>query len=91
MVVDGLLHTLALLERLDVLVHEVKVLRGGVQRSDALLLAAKAVKGVVVIEADDGRHLGDEGVGIGVAAGRGLGVRAEHGRHAAHEGGLSAS
>ena len=57
MVVDGLLHRLALLERLGLLVHEVEVLGLRVQSSHALSLAAKPVQRVVVVQADDGRHV----------------------------------
>ena len=67
-VVDRLVHGLALLERLDLRVHELKVLRLGRERRDALLAAALAVERVVVVEADDGRHVADERVAVGVAA-----------------------
>ena len=67
-VVDGLVDGLALAQRLDLLVHEVEVLAALVERGDLLDLAAVAVVGVVVVEADDGGHVGDEGVGVGVAA-----------------------
>ena len=71
--------------------HEVKVLRGGVERGHLSLLAAVAVQAVVVVEADDGGLLGDEGVGLGVAACRRLGVSAKEAGHTAHEGGLAAA
>ena len=46
---------------------------------------------VVVVQADDGGHVGDEGVGVRVAAGGRLGLAAEDARHAAHEGALAAA
>lgn len=68
MVVDGLLHGLTILQRLDLLVHEVKVLGLGVQGSDGCNLAAVPVQAMVVIQADHGGHVRDQGVGVGVAA-----------------------
>jgi hypothetical protein len=72
-VVDGLVDGLALLEGLDLVVHQVKVLGLGVQGGDAGLAAALAVEAVVVVQADDGGHVGDEGVAVGVAACWGVG------------------
>jgi hypothetical protein len=67
-VVDGLVDSLALLHGLDLLVHELEVLGLGGEGSDGLLLATKAIKAMVVVQADDSRHVADEGVGVGVAA-----------------------
>eukprot|EP00955_Chlamydomonas_euryale_P056838 356567-Chlamydomonas_euryale.AAC.8 len=66
-VVDGLVHGLALLQGLDLLVHEVEVLRLGVEGSHLRLLAAVAVKAVVVVQANNGGHVRQQGVGVGVA------------------------
>ena len=49
-------------------VHQVKVLGLGVQGSHAGGGASLAVQGVVVIKADDGGGVRDEGVAVGVAA-----------------------
>ena len=74
MIVDGLIDGLALLESLDVLVHELKVLGLKAQRRDVEVLAASAVMRVVVIKADDGRHVADQSVAVRVAACPGGGV-----------------
>lgn len=62
-----------------------------VQGSDLGNLAALAVVLVVVIKADDSGGVGDEGVGVRVATGNGLGRPPEEVGHAAHEGGLAAA
>ena len=56
-------------------VHEVKVLCLGGQGRDVLLLATVAVQAVVVIQADDGGHVADQRVAVGVAAWEGVSVR----------------
>eukprot|EP01083_Nonionella_stella_P288395 981374_1 len=96
-VVDGLHDGLSVLKRLDVLEHEVELLLGGVQGGEARDLAALAVVEMVIIEADDGGHVGDEGVGLpsslsseSSSEGSAL-LSAEGGGHATHEGGLSAT
>ena len=66
-VVDGLVNSLPLLKRLHVLVHELKVLCLGAQRSDVQRLAAIAVLCMVVVEADDGGHVADQRVAVRVA------------------------
>lgn len=52
------------------LVHEVEVLSLRCQSSDSLFSTALPVQAVVIIKADDGGHVADEGVGVGVAAWR---------------------
>ena len=47
--------------------HQVEVLGQGVQGGHVLDFAAGAVQGMVVIEADDGGHLGQQGVAVRVA------------------------
>lgn len=49
-------------------VHEVKVLCLWCKCSDCLLLAAVTVQAVIVIQANDGGHVADEGVAVGVSA-----------------------
>ena len=68
MVVDGLIDRFALLESLDVLVHELKVLGLEAQSGDVQVLAASAVLRVVIIKADDSGHVADQGVAVRVAA-----------------------
>lgn len=68
MVVDGLIDRLALLEGLNVLVHELKVLGLEAQSSDVQVLAASAVLRVVIIKADDSGHVADQSVAVRVAA-----------------------
>ena len=63
-VVDGLGDGLAVLQGLDLLVHEVKVVLALVEGGEAGHLAAIAVVEMEVIEADDGGEVGDEGVGL---------------------------
>mmetsp|Transcript_37187 Transcript_37187/g.79328 ORF Transcript_37187/g.79328 Transcript_37187/m.79328 type:complete len:405 (+) Transcript_37187:327-1541(+) len=94
-VVDGLHDRLSVLERLNVLVHEIELLLGRVEGGEAGDLASLAVVEMVVVEADDGGHVGDEGVGLppvlraeATAEGSTL-ISAEGGGHATHEGGLS--
>lgn len=48
-------------------------------------LPALAVEGVVVVQADDGGHLGDQRVAVRVAPRRRLGVPSEDSGDAAHE------
>mmetsp|Transcript_16818 Transcript_16818/g.40227 ORF Transcript_16818/g.40227 Transcript_16818/m.40227 type:complete len:217 (-) Transcript_16818:220-870(-) len=96
-VVDGLHDGLAVLEGLHVLEHEVELLLGGVERGEAGDLAAAAVVEMVVVEADDGGHVGHEGVrlpsvGRAEASAEGTAlITAEGGGDATHEGGLSAA
>lgn len=68
MVVDGLVHNSALLEVLDLVVHQLKVLCLGVKCCYSLLLTAVAIQGVVIIQANDGSHVGDEGIRLWVSA-----------------------
>lgn len=95
-VVDRLHDALSLLKRLDVLEHEVELLLGRVERSEARDLAALAIIKVVVIEADHSGHVRDKGVRLPSAVtksateGSAL-ISAEGGGHATHEGGLSAA
>ena len=62
----------------------------GVQRRDGLHLAPIAVVRVVVVQADHGRHVGDERVRVRVASGGRLGDAAEDVGHPSHEGRLAA-
>ena len=66
-VVDGLLHGLSRLERLDLLVHEVEVVLQRVEGGALGDFAAFAVVQVVVVEANDSREVRDEGVGFPAA------------------------
>mmetsp|Transcript_5430 Transcript_5430/g.18886 ORF Transcript_5430/g.18886 Transcript_5430/m.18886 type:complete len:398 (-) Transcript_5430:65-1258(-) len=90
-VVDRLLDGLALHQVLHLAVHVVEVLGLRRERGDVVVLAPLAVAAVVVVQADDSGGVGDEGVGVRVAALRGGRVAAHQGRHAAHEGGLAAA
>ena len=63
-VVDGLRDGLAVLQGLDLLVHEVEVVLALIEGGEAGLLAAIAVVEMVIIEADDGGKVGDESVGL---------------------------
>ena len=63
-VVDGLRDRLAILQGLDLLVHEVEVVLALIEGGKTGLLAAIAVVEMVIIEADDGGKIGDEGVGL---------------------------
>ena len=56
-VVDGLADGLVVPDVLDLLVHQIEVLRLGVQRSHALLLAPEAIQAVVVVQADHCGHV----------------------------------
>ena len=85
MVVDGLLHGLALLERLHLLVHEIEVVGERVQRRDGLLLAAVSVQRVVVIQADHRGGVADQRVGVWVPAPGWRRRASEHRRQPAHE------
>lgn len=67
MVVDGFLDGLALLDGLDLLVHEVKILRLWRKRGDTLLLAAITVQAMVIIQADNGGVVRQQSVRVGVA------------------------
>lgn len=89
-VVDGLIHGLPFLESLNLLVHQVEVVGPRVERGDALLLPPGPVEGVVVVEADHGGGVADEGVGVGVPAPRGLRRAAKHAGEPPHEGALPA-
>mmetsp|Transcript_4334 Transcript_4334/g.9805 ORF Transcript_4334/g.9805 Transcript_4334/m.9805 type:complete len:407 (+) Transcript_4334:94-1314(+) len=90
-VVDALVHALSLLERLDLLVHEVELLLLDVQRRLSGHLASLAIVEVVVVEADDGRHVTEQRVAVGVSAGGRRGVTSEHLRHTTHERRLATS
>ena len=63
-VVDGLGDGLTVLQGLDLLVHEVEVVLALIEGGEARNLAAIAVVEMVVIEADDGGEVRDEGVGL---------------------------
>ena len=91
MVVDGLGDSFAFLESFDLLVHEVEVLGFGGKGGDLGFLATITIKRVVVIKADDGGHVTDQGVTVWVSTFRGLGDTAEDSGNTAHEGGLAAS
>merc|ERR1719487_467142 len=67
-VVDRLLDGLAGLEGGELLEHEVEVVLGAVQRGALRHLAAFAVVQVVVVKADDGHVVRDEGVGLPATA-----------------------
>ena len=56
-VVDGLGNCLAILQVLDLLVHQVKVLSLGVKSCYTLPFAATAIQAVVVIQANDSGHV----------------------------------
>jgi len=95
-VVDGLLDSLAVLEGADLLEHEVEVVLALIESGETGLLAAVAVVEMVVIEADDGGEVTNEGVGLPssvseATAERADDITAKGGGEATHEGGLSAS
>ena len=79
------------LERLDLLVHEVELLLLDVQRRLSGHLASLAIVEVVVVEADDGRHVTEQRVAVWVSAGGRRGVTSEHLRHTTHERRLATS
>jgi hypothetical protein len=56
-VVDGLGNCLAVLQVLDLLIHQVKVLSLGVKGCYTLLFPATAIQAVVVIQANDSGHV----------------------------------
>mmetsp|Transcript_42916 Transcript_42916/g.108892 ORF Transcript_42916/g.108892 Transcript_42916/m.108892 type:complete len:455 (-) Transcript_42916:8-1372(-) len=83
-VVDGFVHCLALLQRLDLDTHQREVVLPGIQGRQARGLAAGTVVGVVVVQADDSHHVAD-----GRVPRRHL--RAQGTQDAAQEGGLAAA
>jgi len=95
-VVDGLHDGLALLERLDMLEHEIEALLGGVECGKAGDLASSTVVEMVIIKADDGGHVGNEGVGLpsaiakSTAKGPAL-ITAKGGGDTSHEGRFAAA
>ena len=63
-VVDGLLYRLAALQGGELLVHEVEVVLASVQRGELGHLSPGTVVQVEVVQADHGRLVGYEGVGL---------------------------
>ena len=95
-VVDGLLNGLSVLEGLDLLEHQVKVVLLRVEGGEARNLTALTVVGVVVIEADNGGEVRHEGVSLpsSVAESTSEGsnnISSEGRSQPAHEGRLSAA
>mmetsp|Transcript_119008 Transcript_119008/g.348495 ORF Transcript_119008/g.348495 Transcript_119008/m.348495 type:complete len:234 (+) Transcript_119008:738-1439(+) len=82
MVVDGLVHRLALLERLDLSTHQGKVILPCVKGCEPSFLSACPVVHVVIIKTDHGHHVPDGGMS-------GSDLRAEGSQDAAQEGGLA--
>mmetsp|Transcript_92639 Transcript_92639/g.200267 ORF Transcript_92639/g.200267 Transcript_92639/m.200267 type:complete len:452 (-) Transcript_92639:14-1369(-) len=83
-VVDRLVHGLLLLQRLDLGTHEREVVLLRVQGGPARGLAARAVVGVVVIQAHHGHHVTDGRVALDHLGAQGT-------QDAAQEGGLAAA
>nr|PNR32325.1 hypothetical protein PHYPA_026451 [Physcomitrium patens] len=84
-VVNRLLKRLALLQGLHLLVHGIRVVSLGVQRSLGLLLATIPVKEVVVVQANHGGGVPNQRAGVRVAIPRGRRNASEHGRQPPHE------
>lgn len=57
MVVDGLLNGLAFFDSLHLLIHKIKVVGPWVERRHSLLLPARAIKGMVIIQAYHSRRI----------------------------------
>jgi hypothetical protein len=90
MVVDGLLDCLAFLDRLHLLIHEIKVVGPRVEGGHTFLLPAVPVQGMVVVEAYHCRGVTDERVGVRVPALGRLRGATEDAGEPAHEGALAA-
>ena len=96
-VVDGLHDGLSVLEGVDLLVHEVEVILKRVQGGESRNLTSLTVVKMVIIKADDGGEVRDQGVGFPSIRGiessskRSDNISSEDAGKTTHEGGLSAS